>query len=66
MAGFMITVSSNARGWYLAGSIFFLVGGIALSAAGFATLGTTWGIVGIVVAVASLLFLADAISNMRG
>jgi len=64
MPGFIITVSSNNKWWYLIGAILFLVGGIALAIAGFVSLGTTWGITGIVVGVVSVVFLIDAIMNL--
>ncbi len=63
MPGFMIKVESNARGWYLLGAIFFLLVGIALTIGGFAKLGAGLGITGIVIILASILFLIDAIMN---
>jgi len=63
MPGFMIKVESNARGWYLFGAIFFLLLGLGLTIAGFASVGPPLGITGIVVMLASGLFLIDAIMN---
>jgi hypothetical protein len=63
MPGFMIVLEGSARGWYLFGTVFFELLGLALTIAGFATLGVTWGIVGIVVMLVSGLFLIDAIMN---
>lgn len=64
MSGFIFTFSSNNKWWYLIGAIFFLVGGIALAIAGFLKLGIVTGIVGIVIALASVIFLIDAIKNL--
>lgn len=65
MPGFMIKVQSNARGWYLAGAILFELIGIALTIAGFAAVGAGLGVVGIVVAAVSTLFLIDAAMNFQ-
>jgi hypothetical protein len=64
MPGFMLKVSTNARSGYLAGAILFLLGGIALAIGGLVSLGTTWGVTGLVVAIASVVFLIDAIMNL--
>lgn len=64
MSGFLFRVSSNHRIWYLLGTILFVAGGIALAIAGFVTLGATWGITGIILAVAAGILMIDAISNM--
>lgn len=64
MPGFMITVTSNNKWWYLLGAVLFLLAGIAIAIAGFTTLGTSWGITGIVVGVVSVVFLIDAIMNL--
>lgn len=64
MPGFIITVTSNNKYWYLLGAILFLLGGIALAIAGFVTLGTAAGVAGIIISVASAVFLIDAIMNL--
>ena len=60
----IITVSSNNRVWYLIGAIFFILVGISLTIAGFVEVGVTLGIAGIVVTVAAIVFLVDAIINL--
>ncbi len=63
MPGFIITIESNAKVWYLLGTILSLILGIGLSVAGFVALGSGWGISGIIVAVASVILVVDAIMN---
>jgi hypothetical protein len=63
MPGFMIKLESSARGWYLLGTIIFVLIGVALCIGGFAKLGTTWGIAGLIVAGASTILMIDAIMN---
>jgi hypothetical protein len=60
----IITVSSNNRVWYLIGAIFFILVGVALAIAGFVEVGLALGITGIVVTVAAVVFLIDAIINL--
>lgn len=66
MAGFIITIESNNKYWYLAGTLLFLAGSIALAVAGFIVpdLGITWGITGIVAAVVSAVLVIDAFMNL--
>ncbi len=63
MTGFIIKIESNAKIWYLIGAILFLLGGIGLAIAGFTSSGLSTGITGIVIALASVIFLIDAIMN---
>ena len=64
MSGFIITVSSNNKWWYLLGTILFLLIGIGMTIGGFASGNTGLGIAGIVCSVASGVFLIDAIMNL--
>jgi len=60
----IITVTSNNRIWYMIGTIIFLVLGVSLIIGGFfLAWGITWGITGIVVTIASVILLIDAIRN---
>jgi len=60
----IIAVSSNNRIWYLIGAIFFILVGIALAIAGFVKVGVSLGVTGIVITVAAIVFLIDAIINL--
>lgn len=64
MSGFIITVTSNNKYWYLLGTILFLLLGIGLAIGGFASGATSLGITGIVVAAASCVFVIDAFMNL--
>jgi len=61
MAGgvFFVTFKSNNPTFYLIGIIFFLILGIVLAAAGFATGNTGLGITGLVVAVVAIILLIE-------
>lgn len=64
MSGFIITVTSNNKYWYLLGTILFLLLGIGLAIGGFASGTTPLGIAGIVVAAVSCVFVIDAFMNL--
>jgi hypothetical protein len=63
MPGFMIRIASNNQVWYMIGAILFLLLGIGLAIGGFAALGAGWGVAGIVVAAAAVIFVIDAAMN---
>ncbi|MBI3563491.1 MAG: hypothetical protein HY080_17440 [Gammaproteobacteria bacterium] len=64
MSGFIITITSNNKWWYLLGTILFLALGIILAIVGFTGGNTTLGIAGIVVGVVSCVFVVDALKNL--
>ena len=64
MPGFMFTVTSNNKYWYLAGAIIFLLVGIGVAAGGFLGGSTVTGITGIVIGLVAVIFLIDAIMNL--
>lgn len=66
MAGFIIRVSSNNRGWYLAGTILGVLVSLGVCIAGFATRTPAVGIVGLVMVLGAVLLMVDAIANLRG
>jgi len=63
MSGFMITLEGNGRGWYLGGTVFFLILGIVLTIVGFASAGVGLGVVGVVIALGAAVLMIDAIMN---
>jgi hypothetical protein len=64
MSGFIVTVTSNNKWWYLLGTIVFLAIGVTIAIAGFAAGSTPTGIAGIVVGAVSVVFVIDAIMNL--
>lgn len=64
MPGFIFTVTSNNKYWYLAGTIIFLLIGIGVAVGGFLGGSTITGIVGIVLGLAALILMIDAIMNL--
>lgn len=59
----IITVSSTNRTWYLIGTIVFVLIGIAVAIAGFASGTVALGIVGIVLALGAVVLLIDALTQ---
>lgn len=64
MSGFIINVESNHRVWYLIGTIVFVLIGLGLAIGGFASGNVGSGVVGVVMTVAAVVLLIDAIANL--
>ncbi len=64
MPGFIVSISSNNKWWYLLGTILFLALGIVLAIVGFTGGTTSLGITGIVIGVVSCVFVIDAFMNL--